>query len=156
MTQQDLSERLNLYEALSERNPRDGLISVARTYLYILLDRPQDALKSALEASLSVSSKSLRVQLAIALGYYVRNKPSEALIENRYALNIDPASPLCHLVQASLLFGLRRTAEAKLAFLKCLSLSTDNTFLTDLRLRNRKALCACQPPAILCLLHTAT
>lgn len=144
MTQQDLSERLNLYEALSERNPRDGLISVARTYLYILLDRPQDALKSALEASLSVSSKSLRVQLAIALGYYVRNKPSEALIENRYALNIDPASPLCHLVQASLLFGLRRTAEAKLAFLKCLSLSTDNTFLTDLRLRNRKALCAAQ------------
>ena len=144
MTQQDLGERLNLYEALFERNPRDGLVSVAKTYLYILADRPQDALKSALEASLSVSSKSLRVQLAIALGYYLRSKPSEALIENRYALNIDPASPLCHLVQASILLTLRRTAEAKLAFLKCLSLSSDNTFLTDLRLRNRKALCAAQ------------
>lgn len=144
MTEQDLSERLNLYEALFERNPRDGLVSVAKTYLYILADRQQDALKSALEASLSVSSKSLRVQLAIALGYYLRNKPGEALIENRYALNIDPASPLCHLLQASILLTLRRTAEAKLAFLKCLSLSSDNTFLTDLRLRNRKALCAAQ------------
>jgi len=144
MIPQDLNERLNLYEALFERNPRDGLISVAKTYLYILADRPQDALKSALEASLSVSSKSLRVQLAIALGYYLRNKPGEALIENRYALNIDPASPLCHLVQASILLTLRRTSEAKLAFLKCLSLSSDNTFLTDLRLRNRKALCAAQ------------
>lgn len=144
MTQEDLSDRLNLYEALSERNPHDGLVSVGKTYLYILSGRPQDALKSALEASLSVSSKSLRVQLAIALGYYLRNKPSEALIESRYALNIDPAGPLCHLVNASILLALRRTDEAKLAFLKCLSLSSDNTFLTDLRLRNRRAICAAQ------------
>ena len=144
MTQENLSERLNLYEAMFERNPRDGLVSVGKTYLYILSDRPQDALKSALEASLSVSSKSLRVQLAIALGYYLRNKPGEALIESRYALNIDPASPLCHLVHASILLALRRTDEARLAFLKCLSLSSDNTFLTDLRLRNRKAICAAQ------------
>lgn len=144
MTQESLNERLNLYEAMFERNPRDGLISVGKTYLYILSDRPQDALKSALEASLSVSSKSLRVQLAIALGYYLRNKPSEALIESRYALNIDPASPLCHLVQASILLALQRTNEARLAFLKCLSLSSDNTFLTDLRLRNRRAICTAQ------------
>jgi tetratricopeptide (TPR) repeat protein len=144
LTQENLSERLNLYEAMFERNPRDGLVSVGKTYLYILSDRPQDALKSALEASLSVSSKSLRVQLAIALGYYLRNKPGEALIESRYALNIDPASPLCHLVHASILLALRRTDEAKLAFLKCLSLSSDNTFLTDLRLRNRRAICAAQ------------
>lgn len=144
MTQEDLSDRLNLYEALSERNPHDGLVSVGKTYLLILSGRPQDALKSALEASLSVSSKSLRVQLAIALGYYLRNKPSEALIESRYALNIDPAGPLCHLVNASILLALRRTDEAKLAFLKCLSLSSDNTFLTDLRLRNRRAICAAQ------------
>ena len=144
MTRENLSERLNLYEAMSERNPRDGLVSVGRTYLYILSDRPQDALKSALEASLSVSSKSLRVQLAIALGYYLRNKPGEALIESRYALNIDPASPLCYLVHASILLALQRTDEARLAFLKCLSLSSDNTFLTDLRLRNRRAICAAQ------------
>ena len=144
MTQENLSERLNLYEAMFERNPRDGLVSVGKTYLYILADRPQDALKSALEASLSVSSKSLRVQLAIALGYYLRNKPGEALIESRYALNIDPAAPLCHLVNASILLALRRDDEARLAFLKCLSLSSDNTFLTDLRLRNRKAICAAQ------------
>jgi tetratricopeptide (TPR) repeat protein len=144
MTQENLGERLNLYEAMSERNPRDGLVSVGKTYLYILSDRPQDALKSALEASLSVSSKSLRVQLAVALGYYLRNKPSEALIESRYALNIDPASPLCHLVHASILLALQRTDEARLAFLKCLSLSSDNTFLTDLRLRNRRAICAAQ------------
>ena len=144
MTQENLSDRLNLYEAMFERNPHDGLVSVGKTYLYILSDRPQDALKSALEASLSVSSKSLRVQLAIALGYYLRNKPSEALIESRYALNIDPASPLCHLVHASVLLALRRTDEAKLAFLKCLSLSSDNTFLTDLRLRNRRAICVAQ------------
>ncbi|HWQ22302.1 MAG TPA: hypothetical protein VN478_06215 [Clostridia bacterium] len=144
MTQEILSERLNLYEAMFERNPRDGLVSVGKTYLYILSDRPQDALKSALEASLSVSSKSLRVQLAIALGYYLRNKPGEALIENRYALNIDPAAPLCHLVHASILLALRRNDEARLAFLKCLSLSSDNTFLTDLRLRNRRAICAAQ------------
>ena len=144
MTQESLSDRLNLYEAMFERNPRDGLVSVGKTYLYILSDRPQDALKSALEASLSVSSKSLRVQLAIALGYYLRNKPGEALIESRYALNIDPASPLCHLIHASILLALRRTDEAKLAFLKCLSLSSDNTFLTDLRLRNRRAICAAQ------------
>jgi tetratricopeptide (TPR) repeat protein len=144
MTQENLGERLNLYEAMSERNPRDGLVSVGRTYLYVLSDRPQDALKSALEASLSVSSKSLRVQLAIALGYYLRNKPSEALIESRYALNIDPAGPLCHLVHASILLALQRTDEARLAFLKCLSLSSDNTFLTDLRLRNRRAICAAQ------------
>ena len=90
------------------------------------------------------SSKSLRVQLAIALGYYLRNKPGEALIESRYALNIDPAGPLCHLVHASILLALRRTDEARLAFLKCLSLSSDNTFLTDLRLRNRRAICAAQ------------
>lgn len=144
MIQEDLSKRLNLYEAMFERNPRDGLVSVGKTYLYILSDRPQDALKSALEASLSVSSKSLRVQLAIALGYYLRNKPGEALIESRYALNIDPAGPLCHLVHASILLALRRTDEARLAFLKCLSLSSDNTFLTDLRLRNRRAICAAQ------------
>jgi hypothetical protein len=144
MTQENLSERLNLYEAMYERNPRDGLVSVARTYLYILAGRPQDALKSSLEASLSVSSKSLRVQLAIALGYFLRNKPGEALIENRYALNIDPASPLCYLVHASILLGLERTNEARLAFLKCLSLASNNTFLTDLRLRNRKALCRAQ------------
>ena len=144
MTQENLSDRLNLYEAMFERNPRDGLVSVGKTYLYILSNRPQDALKSALEASLSVSSKSLRVQLAIALGYYLRNKPGEAVIESRYALNIDPASPLCHLVHASILLALRRTDEAKLAFLKCLSLSSDNTFLTDLRLRNRRAICAAQ------------
>lgn len=144
MTQESLSERLNLYETLYERNPRDGLVGVARTYLYILADRPQDALKSSLEASLSVSSKSLRVQLAIALGYYLRNKPNEALIENRYALNIDPASSLCYLVQAGILLALRRLDEAKLAFLKCLSLASDNTFLTDLRMRNRKAICAAQ------------
>ncbi len=144
MTQENLSERLNLYEAMFERNPRDGLVSVGKTYLYILSDRPQDALKSALEASLSVSSKSLRVQLAIALGYYLRNKPGEALIESRYALNIDPAGPLCHLVHASILLALRRDDEARLAFLKCLSLSSDNTFLTDLRLRNRRAICVAQ------------
>lgn len=144
MTRENLGDRLNLYEAMSERNPRDGLVSVGKTYLYILSDRPQDALKSALEASLSVSSKSLRVQLAIALGYYLRNKPGEALIESRYALNIDPASPLCHLVHASILLALQRTDEARLAFLKCLSLSSDNTFLTDLRLRNRRAICAAQ------------
>lgn len=144
MTQQELAERLNVYEAMFERNPRDGLVSVAKTYLYILSDRPQDALKSALEASLSVSSKSLRVQLAIALGYYLRNKPGEALIESRYALNIDPAGPLCYLVHASILLALKRNDEARLAFLKCLSLSSDNTFLTDLRLRNRKALCDAQ------------
>ncbi len=144
MTQENLSERLNLYEAMFERNPRDGLVSVGKTYLYILSGRPQDALKSSLEASLSVSSKSLRVQLAIALGYYLRNKPSEALIESRYALNIDPASPLCHLVHASILLALKRTDEARLAFLKCLSFSSDNTFLTDLRLRNRRAICAAQ------------
>lgn len=144
MTQQELAERLNVYEAMFERSPRDGLVSVAKTYLYILSDRPQDALKSALEASLSVSSKSLRVQLAIALGYYLRNKPGEALIESRYALNIDPAGPLCYLVHASILLALKRTDEARLAFLKCLSLSSDNTFLTDLRLRNRKALCDVQ------------
>ena len=144
MIQENLGERLNLYEAMSERNPRDGLVSVGKTYLYILSNRPQDALKSALEASLSVSSKSLRVQLAIALGYYLRDKPSEALIESRYALNIDPASPLCHLVHASILLALQRTDEARLAFLKCLSLSSDNTFLTDLRLRNRRAICAAQ------------
>lgn len=144
MTRENLGDRLNLYEAMSERNPRDGLVSVGKTYLYILSDRPQDALKSALEASLSVSSKSLRVQLAIALGYYLRNKPGEALIESRYALNIDPASPLCHLVHASILLALQRTDEARLAFLKCLSLSSDNTFLIDLRLRNRRAICAAQ------------
>jgi len=144
MTRENLGDRLNLYEAMSERNPRDGLVSVGKTYLYILSDRPQDALKSALEASLSVSSKSLRVQLAIALGYYLRNKPGEALIESRYALNIDPASPLCHLVHASILLALQRTDEARLAFLKCLSLSSDNTFLTDLRLRNHRAICAAQ------------
>jgi len=144
MTQENLSERLNLYEAMFERNPRDGLVSVGKTYLYILSDRPQDALKSALEASLSVSSKSLRVQLAIALGYYLRNKPGEAHIESRYALNIDPAGPLCHLVHASILLALQRANEARLAFLKCLSLSSDNTFLTDLRLRNRSAICAAQ------------
>jgi len=144
MTQENLSERLNLYEAMFERDPRDGLVSVGKTYLYILSGRPQDALKSALEASLSVSSKSLRVQLAIALGYYLRNKPSEALIESRYALNIDPANPLCHLVHASILLALKRTDEARLAFLKCLSFSSDNTFLTDLRLRNRTAICAAQ------------
>jgi len=144
MTQENLSERLNLYEAMYERNPRDGLVSVGRTYLYILSGRPQDALKSSLEASLSVSSKSLRVQLAIALGYFLRNKPGEALIENRYALNIDPASPLCYLVHASILLGLERTNEAKLAFLKCLSLASDNTFLTDLRMRNRKAIFSAQ------------
>ncbi|RIE06721.1 tetratricopeptide repeat protein [Candidatus Cryosericum terrychapinii] len=144
MTQENLGDRLNLYEAMFERNPHDGLVSVGKTYLYILSDRPQDALKSALEASLSVSSKSLRVQLAIALGYYLRNKPGEALIESRYALNIDPASPLCYLVHASILLALRRTDEAKLAFLKCLSLSSDNTFLTDLRLRNRRAICVAQ------------
>ena len=144
MTQEDLGERLNLYEAMSEHNPHDGLVSVGTTYLYILSGRPQDALKSALEASLSVSSKSLRVQLAIALAYYLRNKPGEALIEIRYALNIDPAGPLCHLVHASILLALRRTDEAKLAFLKCCSLSSDNTFLTDLRLRNRKAICIAQ------------
>lgn len=144
MTQENLSERLNLYEAMFERNPRDGLISVGKTYLYILAGQPQDALKSSLEASLSVSSKSLRVQLAIALGYYLRNKPGEALIESRYALNIDPASPLCYLVHASILLALRRTDEAKLAFLKCLSLASDNTFLTDLRMRNRKIICAAQ------------
>ncbi|MFA4932515.1 MAG: hypothetical protein WC625_06400 [Caldisericia bacterium] len=144
MTQENLSDRLNLYEAMFERNPRDGLVSVGKTYLYILSNRPQDALKSALEASLSVSSKSLRVQLAIALGYFLRNKPGEALIESRYALNIDPAGPLCHLVHASILLALRRTDEARLAFLKCLSLSSDNTFLTDLRLRNHRAICAAQ------------
>ncbi len=144
MTEENLSEHLNLYEAMYERNPRDGLISVGKTYLYILAGRPQDALKSALEASLSVSSKSLRVQLAIALGYYLRNKPGEALIESRYALNIDPAGPLCYLVHASILLDLRRTDEARLAFLKCLSLASDNTFLTDLRLRNRRAVCAAQ------------
>jgi tetratricopeptide (TPR) repeat protein len=144
MTQENLGERLNLYEAMFERNPRDGLISVGKTYLYILANRPQDALKSALEASLSVSSKSLRVQLAIALGYFLREKHAEALIESRYALNIDPASPLCHLVHASILMALRHTDEARLAFLKCLSLSSDNTFLTDLRLRNHKAICAAQ------------
>jgi tetratricopeptide (TPR) repeat protein len=144
MTQANLSDRLNLYEAMFERNPRDGLVSVGKTYLYILSNRPQDALKSALEASLSVSSKSLRVQLAIALGYFLRDKPGEALIESRYALNIDPAGPLCHLVHASILLALRRTDEAKLAFLKCLSLSSDNTFLTDLKLRNRRAICAAQ------------
>jgi tetratricopeptide (TPR) repeat protein len=144
MTQENLGERLNLYEAMFERNPRDGLVSVGKTYLYILANRPQDALKSALEASLSVSSKSLRVQLAIALGYFLRDKPAEALIESRYALNIDPASPLCHLVHASILMALRHTDEARLAFLKCLSLSSDNTFLTDLRLRNHKAICAAQ------------
>lgn len=144
MTQENLNDRLNLYEAMFERNPRDGLVSVGKTYLYILSGRPQDALKSALEASLSVSCKSLRVQLAIALGYYLRNKPGEALIESRYALNIDPASPLCHLVNASILLTLRRTDEARLAFLKCLSLSSDNTFLTDLRLRNRRAICVAQ------------
>jgi tetratricopeptide (TPR) repeat protein len=144
MTQETLSERLNLYEAMFERNPRDGLISVGKTYLYILAGRPQDALKSSLEASLSVSSKSLRVQLAIALGYYLRNKPGEALIESRYALNIDPAGPLCYLVHASILLALNRTDEAKLAFLKCLSLASDNTFLTDLRMRNRKVICAAQ------------
>jgi tetratricopeptide (TPR) repeat protein len=144
MTQENLSERLNLYEAMFERNPRDGLISVGKTYLYILAGRPQDALKSSLEASLSVSSKSLRVQLAIALGYYLRNKPGEALIESRYALNIDPAGPLCYLVHASILLALNRTDEAKLAFLKCLSLASDNTFLTDLRMRNRKVICAAQ------------
>jgi tetratricopeptide (TPR) repeat protein len=144
MTRENLNDRLNLYEAMFERSPRDALVSVGKTYLYILSDRPQDALKSALEASLSVSSKSLRVQLAIALGYYLRNKPGEALIESRYALNIDPASPLCHLVNASILLALRRTDEARLAFLKCLSLSSDNTFLTDLRLRNRRAICVAQ------------
>ncbi len=144
MTQENLSERLNLYEAMFERNPRDGLISVGKTYLYILTGQPQEALKSALEASLSVSSKSLRVQLAIALGYYLRNKPGEALIESRYALNIDPASPLCYLVHASILLALQRTDEAKLAFLKCLSLASDNTFLTDLRMRNRKIVYAAQ------------
>jgi tetratricopeptide (TPR) repeat protein len=144
MTEENLSERLNLYEAMYERNPRDGLISVGKTYLYILAGRPQDALKSALEASLSVSSKSLRVQLAIALGYYLRNKPGEALIESRYALNIDPAGPLCYLVHAGILLDLKRTDEARLAFLKCLSLASDNTFLTDLRLRNRRAVCAAQ------------
>jgi len=144
MTKENLGERLNLYEAMFERNPRDGLVSVGKTYLYILANRPQDALKSALEASLSVSSKSLRVQLAIALGYFLRDKPAEALIESRYALNIDPASPLCHLVHASILMALRHTDEARLAFLKCLSLSSDNTFLTDLRLRNHKAICAAQ------------
>jgi len=144
MIPENLSERLNLYEAMFERNPRDGLVSVGKTYLYILSDRPQDALKSALEASLSVSSKSLRVQLAIALGYYLRNKPAKALIESRYALNIDPAGPLCHLVHASILLALQRTDEARLAFLKCLSLSSDNTFLTDLRLRNHRAICAAQ------------
>ena len=68
MTEEELRERLNLYEAMFERNPRDGLVSVAKTYLYILAGQPQEALKSALEASLSVCSKSLRVQLAIALG----------------------------------------------------------------------------------------
>lgn len=145
MTQQEsLNEKLNLYEAMFERNPRDGLVSVAKTYLYILLDRPQDALKSALEASLSTSSKSLRVQLTIALGYYLRNKPGEALIESRYALNIDPASPLCYVVHASTLNALHRTDEARLAFLKCCSLATDNTFLADLKLRNHKAVCAAQ------------
>lgn len=144
MTEEELRERLNLYEAMFERNPRDGLVSVAKTYLYILAGQPQEALKSALEASLSVSSKSLRVQLAIALGYYLRNKPGEALIESRYALNIDPAGPLCHLVHASILLALHRTDEARLAFLKCLSLASDNTFLTDLRLRNRAALCTAQ------------
>lgn len=145
MTRQDsLNEKLNLYEAMFERNPRDGLVSVAKTYLYILLDRPQDALKSALEASLSASSKSLRVQLAIALGYYQRNKPGEALIESRYALNIDPASPLCYLVHASVLSALHRADEARLAFLKCCSLATDNTFLADLKLHNRRAICAAQ------------
>ena len=50
MTQENLGERLNLYEAMSERNQRDGLVSVGKTYLYILSNRPQDALKSALEA----------------------------------------------------------------------------------------------------------
>ena len=144
MTRENLSERLNLYEAMCERNPRDGLVSVGKTYLYILVNRPQDALKSALEASLSVSSKNLRVQLAIALVYYFRNKPGEAVIESRYALKIDPAAPLCHLVNASILLALQRTDEARLAFLKCLSLSSDNTFLTDLRLRNRRAICAAQ------------
>lgn len=58
MTQENLSERLNLYEAMFERNPRDGLVSVGKTYLYILSDRPQDALKSALEASLLVSPRA--------------------------------------------------------------------------------------------------
>ena len=144
MTEEELRERLNLYEAMFERNPRDGLASVAKTYLYILAGQPQEALKSALEASLSVSSKSLRVQLTIALLYYLRNKPGEALIESRYALNIDPACPLCHLVHASILLALHRTDEARLAFLKCLSLASDNTFLTDLRLRNRAGLCAAQ------------
>jgi len=111
------------------------------TYWQVNRRRPSS---SALEASLSVSSKSLRVQLAIALGYYLRNKPGEALIESRYALNIDPAGPLCHLVHASILLALHRTDEARLAFLKCLCLASDNTFLTDLRLRNRRGLCAAQ------------
>lgn len=144
MTDEILRERLNVYEALYEQNPRDGLIGVARTYLYVLAGRSQDALKSSLEASLSVTAKSVRVQMAIALGYYLRDKPGEALIESRYALNIDPAGPLCHLLHASILLELHRTDEARLTFLKCLSLASDNTFLTDLRLRNRKAVCAAQ------------
>lgn len=144
MTDEMLRERLNVYEALYEQNPHDGLIGVARTYLYVLAGRSQDALKSSLEASLSVTTKSVRVQMAIALGYYLRDKPGEALIESRYALNIDPAGPLCYLLHASILLELHRTDEARLAFLKCLSLASDNTFLTDLRLRNRKAVCAAQ------------
>jgi tetratricopeptide (TPR) repeat protein len=140
MTQETLNEKLNLYEAMFERDPRDGVVSVAKTYLYILSGRLQDALKSALEASLSVPSKNLRVQVAIAMCYLLRNKPGEALVESRYALNIDPANSLCHLIHAGVLHSLHRADEARLAFLKALALPSDNTFVADLKLRNREAL----------------
>lgn len=140
MTQETLTEKLNLYEAMFERDPRDGVVSVAKTYLYILSGRLQDALKSALEASLSVPSKNLRVQVAIAMCYLLRNKPGEALVESRYALNIDPANSLCHLIHAGVLHSLHRADEARLAFLKALALPSDNTFVADLKLRNREAL----------------
>ncbi len=142
MTQETLNEKLNLYEAMFERDPRDGVVSVVKTYLYILSGRLQDALKSALEASLSVPSKNLRVQMAIAMCYLLRNKPGEALVESRYALNIDPANSLCHLLHAGVLHSLHRTDEARLAFLKALALPSDNTFVADLKLRNSEALCS--------------